>query len=121
PTTFLIDRRGIVRFISVGANDEEVTALGKMIKKLIEEPALPIETEVGRTVDGVRPQDNLIFASQIKLMRSLIYRLHIWLGLLVAVPVLAWASSGFLYAWPNAVEGGKVDTIDATRIRISPS
>ena len=39
PTTFLIDRRGVVRFISVGSNDEESVALGKMIKKLIEEPA----------------------------------------------------------------------------------
>src|SRR5207244_12103999 len=38
PTTFLIDRRGVVRFISVGSNDEESAALGKMIKKLIEEP-----------------------------------------------------------------------------------
>lgn len=54
-------------------------------------------------------------------MRALIYRLHTWLGLIVAVPVLAWASSGLLYAWPNAVEGGKVETIDATRVRIMPS
>ena len=29
-------------------------------------------------------------------MRSFIYRTHIWLGLIVAVPVLAWASSGLL-------------------------
>ena len=54
-------------------------------------------------------------------MRSFIYRLHMWLGLIVAVPVLAWASSGLLYAWPNAVEGGKIETIDATRVRILPS
>jgi uncharacterized iron-regulated membrane protein len=54
-------------------------------------------------------------------MRSLIYRTHIWLGLIVAIPVLAWASSGLLYAWPNAVEGGKVETIDATLVRVSPS
>lgn len=54
-------------------------------------------------------------------MRSFIYRLHIWLGLIVAIPVLAWASSGLLYAWPNAVEGGKVETIDPTRVRILPS
>lgn len=47
--------------------------------------------------------------------------MHIWLGLAVAVPVLAWASSGLLYAWPNAVEGGKVESIDATRVRILPS
>ncbi|HEY3104071.1 MAG TPA: PepSY domain-containing protein [Pyrinomonadaceae bacterium] len=54
-------------------------------------------------------------------MRKSIYRLHTWLGLIVAVPVLAWASSGLLYAWPNAVEGGKVENIDATRIKVSPS
>lgn len=39
PTTFLIDRRGLVRFISVGSSEVENAALGKMIKKLIEEPA----------------------------------------------------------------------------------
>jgi uncharacterized iron-regulated membrane protein len=54
-------------------------------------------------------------------MRSLVYRLHIWLGLIVAIPVLAWASSGLLYAWPRAVEGGKIETIDATRVRVPPS
>jgi len=54
-------------------------------------------------------------------MRKLIYRAHIWLGLIVAVPVLAWASSGFLYALPNVVEGGKIENIDATRLRLSPS
>jgi thiol-disulfide isomerase/thioredoxin len=37
PTSFLIDRRGVVRFISVGASPDEVAALGKMIKKLVEE------------------------------------------------------------------------------------
>src|SRR5256885_4703143 len=52
-------------------------------------------------------------------MRRLIYRVHIWLGLIVAVPVLAWASSGLLYAWPNAVEGGEVQNIDAGRVRVS--
>src|ERR1044072_9250910 len=54
-------------------------------------------------------------------MRTSIYKLHTWLGLIVAIPVLAWAFSGLLYAWPNAVEGGKIESIDATRIRISPS
>jgi thiol-disulfide isomerase/thioredoxin len=38
PTTFLIDRRGVVRFISIGSSDLEIAALGKMIKKLIDEP-----------------------------------------------------------------------------------
>ncbi|HEY0320923.1 MAG TPA: PepSY-associated TM helix domain-containing protein, partial [Pyrinomonadaceae bacterium] len=54
------------------------------------------------------------------LMRFFIYRVHTWLGLVVALPVLAWASSGLLYAWPNAVEGGKVERIDAARVRVAP-
>jgi uncharacterized iron-regulated membrane protein len=54
-------------------------------------------------------------------MRKFVYRVHIWLGLIVAIPVLAWASSGLLYAWPNAVEGGKVESIDATRVRVLPT
>ena len=40
--------------------------------------------------------------------------------MIVAVPVLAWASSGLLYAWPHAVEGGKVENIEVTRVRLSP-
>lgn len=51
-------------------------------------------------------------------MRSFIYRAHTWLGLAVAVPVLAWASSGLLYALPGAVEGGKIEVIDAARVRL---
>jgi hypothetical protein len=35
--SFLIDRRGAVRFISVGADPDEIMALEKMIKKLIAE------------------------------------------------------------------------------------
>ena len=54
-------------------------------------------------------------------MRSLVYRTHVWLALVVAIPVLAWTSSGLLYAWPSAVEGGKIEKIDATRIHVSPS
>jgi uncharacterized iron-regulated membrane protein len=54
-------------------------------------------------------------------MRRLIYRTHSWLGLIVAVPVLAWASSGLLYAWPSAVEGGKVEKIDAAKVLITPA
>ena len=54
-------------------------------------------------------------------MRTFIYRAHVWLAFIVAVPVLAWSSSGLLYAWPTAVEGGKVETIDTTRVRLSPS
>jgi len=54
-------------------------------------------------------------------MRLFIYRAHVWLAIIVAIPVLAWTSSGLLYAWPSAVEGGKIERIDATRIHISPS
>src|SRR5215510_11675136 len=54
-------------------------------------------------------------------MRAFIYRAHIWLALIVAMPVLAWTSSGLFYAWPNAVEGGKIESIDARRIHVSPS
>ena len=38
PMSFLIDRRGVVRFISVGASPEEIAALGEMVKKLVDEP-----------------------------------------------------------------------------------
>jgi uncharacterized iron-regulated membrane protein len=54
-------------------------------------------------------------------MRKLIYRAHTWLGIIVAVPVLAWASSGLLYAWPSAVEGGKIESIQPTRVRVTPA
>jgi thiol-disulfide isomerase/thioredoxin len=38
PTTFLIDRSGRVRFISIGSSDVEGAAVLKMIKRLIDEP-----------------------------------------------------------------------------------
>ena len=38
PTNFLIDRRGRVRFIGIGAHDSEAAALGIMLKQLIAEP-----------------------------------------------------------------------------------
>jgi len=37
PTSFLIDRKGEVRYISAGASEEEVALLGELIKKLIDE------------------------------------------------------------------------------------
>ena len=37
PMSFLIDRRGNTRFISAGANESEMKALGDMIKKLLTE------------------------------------------------------------------------------------
>src|SRR5204863_1773627 len=52
-------------------------------------------------------------------MKKLIYQLHLILGILVSIPVLAWALSGFLYALPNTVEGGAVEKIDALRVKVS--
>ena len=54
-------------------------------------------------------------------MRRFIYQLHLWLGLFVSIPVLAWALSGFLYALPNRVEGGKIDVIDNSRVKVAPT
>lgn len=54
-------------------------------------------------------------------MRKLIYQLHLILGILASIPVLAWALSGFLYALPNTVEGGTVEKIDASRVKVSPA
>jgi uncharacterized iron-regulated membrane protein len=53
-------------------------------------------------------------------MSKFIYKLHLWLGLIVSIPLLAWALSGFLYALPNTVEGGTVEKIDAARVKIAP-
>ena len=53
-------------------------------------------------------------------MKKFICQLHLILGILVSIPVLAWALSGFLYALPNMVEGGSVEKIDASRLKISP-
>jgi thiol-disulfide isomerase/thioredoxin len=43
PMSFLIDRRGNVRFIAMGANEQEIAALGKMIEKVVDEPT-PADT-----------------------------------------------------------------------------
>jgi len=40
--------------------------------------------------------------------------------MIVAIPVLAWASSGLLYAWPNTIEGGSVANIEAAKVVITP-
>lgn len=37
PTSFLIDRKGVVRYISLGASEEEIQKLGELIKELVEE------------------------------------------------------------------------------------
>ena len=54
-------------------------------------------------------------------MRKIIYQLHLFLGLIVSIPVLAWALSGFLYALPNTVEGGTVESIDPARVTVTPA
>lgn len=54
-------------------------------------------------------------------MKKFIYQAHLWLGLFVSIPVLAWALSGFMYAVPNTVEGGTVEKIDSSRVKISPA
>jgi len=37
PTSFLIDRKGVLRYISLGASEDEIALLGQLIKKLVEE------------------------------------------------------------------------------------
>ena len=54
-------------------------------------------------------------------MKKFIYTAHLWLGLFVSIPVLAWALSGLMYAIPNTVEGGTIEKIDSARVKISPS
>ena len=48
PMSFLIDRRGKVRFIALGANDEETETLGTMIKRLLAEPTPAVEGVTGK-------------------------------------------------------------------------
>jgi uncharacterized iron-regulated membrane protein len=52
-------------------------------------------------------------------MRRFIYQLHLFLGIVVSIPVLAFALSGFLYALPNTVEGGTVENIDVSRVKVT--
>lgn len=54
-------------------------------------------------------------------MNKFIYQIHIWLGIIVAIPVLAWASSGLIYSLPSTVEGNKVDVIDSNRVKVAPT
>jgi thiol-disulfide isomerase/thioredoxin len=37
PTSFLIDRNGVLRYISFGANEEEIQLLGRLIEQLVNE------------------------------------------------------------------------------------
>jgi len=52
PMSFLIDRRGNVRFIAMGANEQEIAALGKMIEKVVGEPLAPETDKRSAKTDG---------------------------------------------------------------------
>jgi len=39
PTAVLVDRRGRVRYLNVGSNEDDLRELGEMIEKLLDEPA----------------------------------------------------------------------------------
>lgn len=54
PTTFLLDRRGVVRFISVGTGEADALVLGKMIRKLLEEPVRATGAQTGGNGDSVK-------------------------------------------------------------------
>jgi len=47
-------------------------------------------------------------------------RVHLVLGLLVALPLLAWTSSGLLYSLPNQVQGARYGHIDFAQVRVGP-
>lgn len=49
PMSFLIDRGGKVRFIALGASDDEIDTLGKMITRLLAEPAPKVEGVTSKT------------------------------------------------------------------------
>jgi uncharacterized iron-regulated membrane protein len=55
-------------------------------------------------------------------MRKWIYKAHLILGLFASIPVLAWSLSGLLYVLPSNTEGSsKVEKIDVSKVRITPS
>jgi len=54
-------------------------------------------------------------------MRRIVHKFHLYLGIAAAIPVLMWSASGFMYALPNAVEGGTVEKIAFERVKISPA
>ena len=58
PMSFLIDRRGKVRFIAMGAGEQEIAGLGKMIEKVMGEPATA-ETDSRRAKSAVKEQAEL--------------------------------------------------------------
>jgi thiol-disulfide isomerase/thioredoxin len=49
PMSFLIDRRGNVRYIAMGASEAEIARLGKMLEKVMEESAADTTTSAAAT------------------------------------------------------------------------
>lgn len=56
PTSFLVDRKGVIRFIASSASELELDQLGAMIKKLIEEPA-DVKIESDRKSSAATPNN----------------------------------------------------------------
>lgn len=54
-------------------------------------------------------------------MNKFIYKAHLILGAVVAIPLLAWALSGFMYSLPNTIEGGVIENIDPLRVKVAPA
>ncbi|MDQ2937211.1 MAG: TlpA family protein disulfide reductase, partial [Acidobacteriota bacterium] len=53
PMSFLIDRRGNVRFIAFGADEQEIAALEKMLRTVVDEAPGP-DTQAHRRADGTK-------------------------------------------------------------------
>lgn len=52
PMSFLIDRQGKLRFIALGANEDQTSALGKMIRKLVDEPVRHPDADSVKSADA---------------------------------------------------------------------
>ncbi len=55
PTSFLIDRSGSLRFISIGSNDHETNMLGKVMKQVLSEPAPQTDSTTEKTASPSVP------------------------------------------------------------------
>lgn len=54
-------------------------------------------------------------------MHRFLHKFHLYIGAVAAIPVLLWAVGGFLYALPNTIEGGVVESIAFDRIKVTPA
>ncbi len=76
---------------------------------------------IKRTYQTHYPLSVIHFSFFELIMKGFIYQAHIWLGIFVAIPVLLWSFSGFLYALPDTVEGNKYEAIDQAKVKIGSS